>query len=440
MVSGNYIPFRKRPVASRYPVFPLQISQGQSAWCYVRVRNDDVEFPISVWDDRAFRTADHDEQLVIGLVLGLFIIVILFNALFYIAMRDGTYLSYVLFVLFYALFELAIRDIGGEYLWPRNTWIDDAVQVSAGSLCITMGIIFARSFLQTKLWAPVMHRFLGALTLIGAANTLCTLLFPYVIMTQVSNAFPLVSASVLFLNAFMVLRRGYRAARFYLAAWVLLLPGGIVFALFNVGLIPITLYTMNALSLGATTEVVILFLAIVDRILLMRRESEKLQRERLEAMEKRLYSDTLTERPNRNRLIRDPQPERFVTVVLVNIDHFKEINDLLGQKAGDHVIRELGERIHATVAGRGGAVYRLHADEFAVVIEHSCTEDELTELGRSSRRAARTCPISTRTRHFASMSASALRLRTRCTWRRSIWPCRWPGRERYSLSTGRSSR
>jgi c-di-GMP phosphodiesterase len=228
-----------------------------------------------------------------------------------------------------------------------------------------------------------MHRFLGVLTLIGAANTLCTLVLPYVIMTQVSNAFLLVSASILFLNAFMVLRRGYRAARFYVAAWVLLLPGGAAFALFNVGLIPITLYTMNALSLGATTEVVILFLAIVDRILLMRRESEKLQRERLEAMEKRLYSDTLTERPNRNRLIRDLPSERFVTVVLVNIDHFKEINDLFGQKAGDHVIRELGERIHATVAGRGGAVYRLHADEFAVVIDHSCTDEQLNELGRS---------------------------------------------------------
>ena len=383
MASGNRVPFAARPVAHRYPVFPLSLTRGQTAWCYVQLRNDDTLFPLAVWDEAAFRTADHDEQMVIGLFIGLFIIVVLSNALFYVATRDRAYLYYVMFVLSYVLFELAFRGIGGEYLWPRTTWIDDAVEVSAASLAITMGLCFAVSFLQTRIWAPIMHRFLVAFAVIGAVNTICTIVFPFTVMDEVTNLFLLASAIVLIPIAFIVLRRGYRAARFYLASWLLILPGGIVFALFNLGLIPSTPFAMNALSYGATTETVLLFLAIVDRILLLRHESATLQRERLEAVEKRLYSDALTELPNRNRLINDLLPGRTVTIAIVNIDHFKEINDYFGQHAGDFVIKELGARVRAAVAGRGGAVYRLHADETAVLIDSAYGDEQLNELGRA---------------------------------------------------------
>src|SRR5208283_5147168 len=187
MASGNRVPFAARPVAHRYPVFPLSLTRGQTAWCYVQLRNDDTLFPLAVWDEAAFRTADHDEQMVIGLFIGLFIIVVLSNALFYVATRDRAYLYYVMFVLSYVLFELAFRGIGGEYLWPRTTWIDDAVEVSAASLAITMGLCFAVSFLQTRIWAPIMHRFLVAFAVIGAVNTICTIVFPFTVMDEVTN-------------------------------------------------------------------------------------------------------------------------------------------------------------------------------------------------------------------------------------------------------------
>ena len=383
MISGCKVPFMERAMPHRYPVFPLDLPRGQTAWCYVQVRNPSALFPLAVWSVNGFWNADHDDQIVMGLFGGLFAIVVLFNALFYVATRDRAYLYYVLFVLSYVLFELAFRGIGGEYLWPRNTWIDDVVEVTMSSLAITMGLVYSMSFLQTKTWAPVMHRILGGLAIFGGVNTACTLFFPYNIMVEITDIFLLASAILLIPNAIIVLRRGYRAARFYLAAWVLLLPGGIIFGLLNLGLVPSTPFTINALSFGATIEVTLLFLAIVDRILLLRGESEILQNERLQAVEMRLYSDTLTELPNRNRLISDLQSERDVTTVIVNINQFKEINDYFGQKAGDHVIVELGNRIRAAVSGRAAAVYRLHADEFAVVIDNAYDEEQLNELGRS---------------------------------------------------------
>jgi diguanylate cyclase (GGDEF)-like protein len=139
---------------------------------------------------------------------------------------------------------------------------------------------------------------------------------------------------------------------------------------------------MNALSVGSGAQMAFLFLAIVDRILFLRRESENLQRVRVQAVEKSLYLDSLTELPNRNRLIKDLQSGRSVTAAIVNIDQFKEINDTFGQKVGDYVITELAKRIRKAVAGRAAAVYRLHADEFAVLIDGVYDSEQINEVGR----------------------------------------------------------
>ncbi|MBK3585353.1 GGDEF domain-containing protein [Streptomyces sp. MBT57] len=57
-----------------------------------------------------------------------------------------------------------------------------------------------------------------------------------------------------------------------------------------------------------------------------------------------------------------------ITVVMVDADHFKQINDTLGHAAGDAVLAAFGARLTAW-AGPRAAVGRLGGDEFAVVLD-----------------------------------------------------------------------
>ncbi|MFE6526072.1 GGDEF domain-containing protein [Streptomyces sp. NPDC057794] len=72
-----------------------------------------------------------------------------------------------------------------------------------------------------------------------------------------------------------------------------------------------------------------------------------------------------------------------VAVVLVDADHFKDINDDLGHAAGDVVLAAFGARLTAW-AGRSASVGRLGGDEFAVVVPLPAArmEQRLTQLVR----------------------------------------------------------
>ena len=59
-----------------------------------------------------------------------------------------------------------------------------------------------------------------------------------------------------------------------------------------------------------------------------------------------------------------------VVFLMIDLDNFKQVNDLYGHVAGDQVLRAAAERIHALIP-HGGLVARLGGDEFACVLPYA---------------------------------------------------------------------
>ena len=91
--------------------------------------------------------------------------------------------------------------------------------------------------------------------------------------------------------------------------------------------------------------------------------------------EERLYRlahyDPLTALPNRitlrETLDKAIQSGSGATVLMIDLDGFKEVNDTQGHAAGDIVLKAAGDRLKERIGGRG-MVGRLGGDEFAVVL------------------------------------------------------------------------
>lgn len=59
------------------------------------------------------------------------------------------------------------------------------------------------------------------------------------------------------------------------------------------------------------------------------------------------------------------------SMISIDIDHFKKVNDLYGHPAGDEILKELGQRLKHLVSSKDGYVTRNGGEQFAVLIPNS---------------------------------------------------------------------
>ena len=114
-------------------------------------------------------------------------------------------------------------------------------------------------------------------------------------------------------------------------------------------------------------------------IILQKRSDERLQY--------LTQHDALTHLPNRTLLyerlkqaIYDATRDgRLVALLLLDLDHFKRINDSLGHADGDECVRLIAARLAQNIR-RGDTVARLGSDEFVIVLAHLAQRDDVTEI------------------------------------------------------------
>ncbi|MDQ6916992.1 MAG: EAL domain-containing protein [Pseudomonadota bacterium] len=97
--------------------------------------------------------------------------------------------------------------------------------------------------------------------------------------------------------------------------------------------------------------------------------------------------DAITGLPNRtlfhDRLVqamaRARRRKSTLALIFLDLDGFKEINDTLGHKAGDRLLRSVGARLKHSLR-EGDTVARLGGDEFTVILEDLHDRDEATSV------------------------------------------------------------
>jgi diguanylate cyclase (GGDEF)-like protein len=132
-------------------------------------------------------------------------------------------------------------------------------------------------------------------------------------------------------------------------------------------------------------------LGLVVALLLHRlwRSSRALESKHIDA-ERQATQDPLTHLPNRlsferqfDQILRHHGASRQLpTLLMLDLDRFKQVNDTLGHHAGDDLIRAVGERLRHVV-GPDAILARLGGDEFAILSLSGFDEPEVMELCRS---------------------------------------------------------
>lgn len=90
-------------------------------------------------------------------------------------------------------------------------------------------------------------------------------------------------------------------------------------------------------------------------------------------------------------LMRAARAGKPVALLLVDLDHFKTVNDNAGHAAGDLMLQRVANRLRTVVRG-SDAVVRLGGEEFVVLL-HDCDAAAATKVAETVRRTVREVPV-----------------------------------------------
>ncbi len=324
---------------------------------------------------RLLPAADRAEDIT-ALVVGAALALLGFAAAFNLGIGLGTRRR---FVLWHAAWAACVFGWGlmwtqvALFLWPG---LAGPTAVGLGMLLSSVAIAFAGRFFVTSLEPGMLPRPLGVvLTALATAVAVLGSIAgfgPRAWLPVIAGSFGFVviaAASALVVAIAMALRAGSRAARDFALSWVVPIAAVVWTHLTDQGLTPDDDSGQLMVLAVCALQTVGLSLVVGHRLALVRRERDEAQAR--EAQFKALAdTDPLTGLYNRrgfvSRIEAALATAQPVALILLDLDHFKAVNDGFGHDAGDRVLFAAAAALRA-LSGEA-IVGRLGGEEFGVAV------------------------------------------------------------------------
>lgn len=260
------------------PAFSITLGahQTQTALLHVVNTTTALQFGLALHSPRSFESKDRTLQHMIVLFIGMICAFGILSLTMYFYARDTSYLYYVLYLCTLLFQQLTYTGFLPMYAPQWFTRLDDHIVVPKIALMIAAAALYARSFLKTRRWPGIdrIYRLfiLVCLAQIPLVGTAWFYLPEFTVFTGL--------LFILFntVAGIMIYRRGHKEARFFIAAWLMLVVGYSLMIVDALGWVSI-MYRFPELILAATAiEALLLLLAFIDRFYLY--QQQKLAYER----------------------------------------------------------------------------------------------------------------------------------------------------------------
>ncbi len=250
---------------------------------YVRLKsNMSSTIPIEVHSQDEFLEKSAINKLVDGAVIGIFLIMTLYNLMLFAIVGDKSYLYYVIYIVFLGLAQILLLGYGNILLSGNkqllNSYIIPVIRIGFGFSML----LFADEFLQIKQNFKKYYKWYFALYVLYTIP-LIILLFKWV-----NVSYLLISINVLIVSVILLCIglytyfKGFKPAKFFLSGWGLSLIAIIVTLARNKGILPYNYLTANFLIYSAIIELILFSTALADKINFYREQNTQAQNSALQ--------------------------------------------------------------------------------------------------------------------------------------------------------------
>ncbi|KAA8982925.1 MULTISPECIES: sensor domain-containing diguanylate cyclase [Gammaproteobacteria] len=414
--TGDTLPFSSRPIAHHDFVSRLTLAPDTRYLLLIRIQTEGaLQAPVRLWEPEAFLRDTQVSSALHMMFFGIMGALAIYNLLLYFAVRDGAYLWYVLYLLAFVLSQAALRGFGFQYLWPGAPWFNGISLTVLLSLSLAAVGFFTHQFLNaprhSRLWSIIFR----AIGWSGIALAIISVLVPYHIAIALMLGVVSSEAVLALVGACYLWWRGEVLARFYVIAWGIFLFANIAYTVSKTGVIPTNMLVDHGTQIGAVIQMLLLSFALAWRINQEREQRQQAQAEALRVQQdanlklearveerteelrhaydqlKQLSElDGLTQLKNRpyfdqaleREWRRSCRETHTMSLLMLDIDHFKAVNDDYGHLCGDDALRRIAAICEEGVGRVADTVARYGGEEFVILLP-------MTDLGGATLLAER---------------------------------------------------
>lgn len=386
--------------------FSLQANQKISV--YIRIASKStLQLPIKLWEKDAYKEQNHSNSIFVGVLLGIMFSIAAYHLLIYFSILEPVYLYYGFFMLGTAVTFACLNGLPGFFLWPEQAAESDNILLIGLLTCSTFNCFFARGVVDTPVRTPRMNLLINICAATGIIGIICIPVLPYAFLLKLSF-FTGILAIILVVIIFIITSlQSYKPAYYALAGSLFAGLGTCVTMLDKMGVIPSSSFNGQAVYIGFTLMTLVQAFALSYRIKVANDSHKKAQEdlliaqrtlnseldsmvrqrtEELEQANERLVElstvDSLTGIRNRRffdealereyaNAFRNKQP---LGLLVLDIDHFKSVNDNYGHAFGDICLTDMGGILQSSVRRPPDIVARYGGEEFVVVLPNTDLE------------------------------------------------------------------
>ncbi|SFL86148.1 EAL domain-containing protein [Marinobacter zhejiangensis] len=371
VVVGDTLPFEHRPLNHPTFLIPFSTQADKQYEILLKVEtHGSLQVPIRIWAQNELFDAIAMEDQLHSLYYGVLITVIFFNVFIFLALRELTYLLYVLSTFGYLFLLAALRGVTFQILWPENPQLHNLSILLAIPCAMLLTLLFGRSFLRLKSNAPHIDKVVKLFIALNLAAIAGAFVLDYNLSIRLSVALAIPGCLLLTFTGPLLWLRGVPQAMFYTIAWGLLTIGSAITAANKYGWVPTNFVTTYGMEIGSALEAILLTIALAAR-LYQEREGKMLAREaelnamaarrkaELRMMDQALHNPT-TGLPNRtsfemviNDLINRESKKRHA-VGIIYLTNLQAITKTLGHRNTDRLLELAARRFNSIISGLPG--------------------------------------------------------------------------------------
>lgn len=420
--SGDTLPFAQRPINHERFLFPVP-QADQLITVYIRVQTTGaLRLSANLWPESAYLSFASEYNIIMGLFLGFMLAMAISNLFYFMTSRITTYAVYSAYVVFLALSLTTLHGFGYKHLWSASPWFQQHALPVFANLTIAFSIIFCDLLLDVKRYSLRLSQLLRLLATLYFVVVILSFFAPLTLLSSGFLIMLLASGVLIYGVGIWLWSKGLSLAGVYTLAWSVLFFAGFIICLDNLNFVKLALPSDYLMVLGAAIETLLLALVLAinnnqqrqalqqaqnellvkamqekqnqDAMLILQESTQeeleyKVQERTLELeialrelsetnreLQEKNTRDALTGVRNRSYFdkkyiaeIRRSRRERtHLSIVMLDIDHFKSINDKYGHLVGDECIIAIAQALKSALKRPSDDLCRYGGEEFVLIL------------------------------------------------------------------------